>query len=346
MRVSRAMWVALVCMLLLALVGGAVHWSLPKHNVQSNDIYFSYVEGGRLLAGENPYGRVAAGNMRDDQKYATYVPGFYLLSAITRKLGLEDYLQWITFWRWVWLGFNLGSACVIFYALFERKGVLLGLFGALFWLLNRWTLHLTQSANLEYFAIFFLLLSLFLFERHKTAAFVLLGISLSVKQVAILAVPLYLIWAWQSAPAGARVTSRLGMSAKAAALIASVPVVLSLPFIFWNAEGFGKSMIFEAVRNAAGHVNAPSLDSLLGQSGIVARMPLFGMLVLVYAMAWLRKVRMYTSMLLAMAVFVDFGSVLFLQYFCWLVPFIPLAVCDLMDGGGRREKRLAEAAIG
>ena len=113
MRVSRAMWVALVCMLLLALVGGAVHWSLPKHNVQSNDIYFSYVEGGRLLAGENPYGRVAAGNMRDDQKYATYVPGFYLLSAITRKLGLEDYLQWITFWRWVWLGFNLGSACVI-----------------------------------------------------------------------------------------------------------------------------------------------------------------------------------------------------------------------------------------
>jgi len=31
-----------------------------------------------------------------------------------------------------------------------------------------------------------------------------------------------------------------------------------------------------------------------------------------------------------MAAFVDFSSVLFRQYFTWLVPFIPLAALDLL----------------
>ena len=41
-----------------------------------------------------------------------------------------------------------------------------------------------------------------------------------------------------------------------------------------------------------------------------------------------RQIGIYTSVLLMMAVFINFNSVLFLQYFCWVVPFIPLVLCD------------------
>jgi hypothetical protein len=32
-----------------------------------------------------------------------------------------------------------------------------------------------------------------------------------------------------------------------------------------------------------------------------------------------------------MSVFIDFGSVVFRQYFTWLVPMVPLALCDVVD---------------
>ena len=69
--------IALLCLLAILLAGAAVNMRLWKTDTKGEDIYYAWVEGGRILNGENPYGRVLAGNMRDNDKYATYFPVFY-----------------------------------------------------------------------------------------------------------------------------------------------------------------------------------------------------------------------------------------------------------------------------
>ena len=63
---------------------------------------------------------------------------------------------------------------------------------------------------------------------------------------------------------------------------------------------------------------------------IRAKLPMFFLMGLVFLIAIKRQIGIYTSTLLTMSVFVDFNSVLFLQYFCWIVPFIPLAICEMI----------------
>ena len=70
------------------------------------DIYFLWEEGGRLLAGENPYDRRASGNMLENDKYATHFPLFYMLASATRLAGFQEYPAWVGLWRYIFLFFN------------------------------------------------------------------------------------------------------------------------------------------------------------------------------------------------------------------------------------------------
>jgi hypothetical protein len=57
---------------------------------------------------------------------------------------------------------------------------------------------------------------------------------------------------------------------------------------------------------------------------------MFFLMILVFFSVIKRQIGIYTSVLLIMSIFVDFNSVLFLQYFCWVVPFIPLAILEMV----------------
>ena len=321
---SQPLQVLAIIALVLVLIAGAVtHYRLPRYDEQSTDIYFTYLDGQRILSGENPYARILSGNMRENQKYSTYFPIFYLLAAGTQWLGLERFDEWISFWRIVLLLFNVGTGLVIFLALHRRGATLLGFFGLLFWFFNRWTLQITPVAAIEYLPIFFLVLSLALFPRRRALGLVLFGVSLALKQLAIFLVPLYLIVVWQTAE-----RKRWRQLALAAALIAIVPLVMSLPFLVWNAEGFVRSIVFSATRDAASHINAPSLDSYLGLTELQARLPMLALLGIVYLMAFQEKIGMAAAAFLVMAVFLSFNPVLFLQYFCWEVPLLLLAIAE------------------
>ncbi len=114
--------------------------------------------------------------------------------------------------------------------------------------------------------------------------------------------------------------------------IASVPILTSLPFLVWHAEGFVKSLAFSVTRNPIDHFSVTSLDGQMGWLGLPARLPMLVMLLAVYALAWRRKVGMYVASLFAMSTFVNFNSVLFRQYLAWIVPLIPLVMLDLWEG--------------
>lgn len=324
MRIRSYPILAVLCLLVILAAGAAIDVRLWTTETKGEDIYFIWMDGGRILNGENPYARVLAGNMRDNEKYATYFPVFFELSAFTQWVSLRDYEPWIAFWRVIFLLFDLAIAATLFLAIYPYGGWVGAGFAAAFWMFGRWTLHVTQIAHLDFIAIFLMIASLSLFRTRRRTALLLFSFSLGVKQIAIFLLPLYLIWTWQTAE-----RDRLKETLKAVLIIASVPFISSLPFLIWNAEGIIKSVAFSATRNPVDHFSAPSLDGLFGWLGLPAKVPMLVLLLGVYGLAWRRKLGIYTASLFTMSVFVDFNSVLFRQYLAWIVPLVPLAMLDL-----------------
>jgi hypothetical protein len=325
---SQYRTMAAVCLLVILLASVAVNVRFWKTETKGEDIYYAWVEGGRIVNGENPYARVLTGNMRDNDKYATYFPLFYEISALTEWAGLRDYEPWIGFWRTIFLASSLAIAVTLFLLVYPRGKLLAAIFAAAFWLFNRWTLHVSMIADLDFVPIFLLIASLGLFRKHRLAALVLFSLSLSIKQIGIFLAPLYLVWTWQAVEVR---RDRLKQTLLAALIIACIPFLTSLPFLSWNAEGFAKSIFFSVTRIPADHFGTVSIDGLMRWPGVAGKLPMLTLMLLATALAWRRKIGPYTGALLIMATFVNFNAVLFRQYLVWIVPFIPLVMCDVWD---------------
>jgi hypothetical protein len=335
MRQGRFGWHAGVLLIFLGMLwaGLVVHVGLwGETDPRDEDIYAVFLEGDRLLEGGNPYAQAEEADMRRNQKYATYFPVMYLLSWETQLMGYTRFADWIGLWQAVFLFFNLLTACLVFYIPYRKGMLLLALFTPAFWLFNRWTLHVSLNIDIDFPALFFLILSLALLPRRPWLAYLALGLSLGFKQIAILLVPVYLVWAWQSAESRpVRQTLLAGLA------IAAIPLVVSLPFIVWNWEGFIRSILISATRNPAAVDWALSIDGMLGWRGLLARAPMLIMLVLIYLLTWRKSLSPFIATMLVMAVFVAFNSVLFQGYFSWLMPFIPLAAYEIASLRRSRE---------
>ena len=321
-------------LLLLVVLAREVNQVIPVPVLENQDIYYSYLEGKRLRDGKNPYARILDGDMLQNDKYATYFPVFYELSYVSQTLGLHSYYAWIAYWQVIFVSFEFGIGLLLFLALATRKLEWFGVLAAAFWLFNRWTLKVVEEYNLDFIPIFFMLLSLVLLPRRKWLSLFLFSLSLGFKQIAIFLAPLYLIWIWRSAPPRARWRELL----LAGALIASVPLVSALPFLFWNAEGLVKSILFSATRFASNQFEIPSLDEIMGWQGISARLVMLGLMAAVYFVAFKGLGKMYFAALLVMLIFLDYNSVLYSQYPAWVVPLVPLVFLDFLPAATPTEK--------
>jgi len=289
------------------------------------DMYYIWLDGKSLAAGENPYARILTGNMRENQKYPTYLPLLYILVAGTYSLGVTEYGHWLSLWRPLVVASQVAIGVLLFVACRRAGHPVLGVFAALFWGLNRWTLYVVKVDHVDFLPILCLLGSMLLFGTRRRASLLLFGLSLALKQIAVLVTPLYLIWAWRRA---SDPSARLRETAGAAGWIALVPGLLSLPFVAWNAEAFVRSILFSATRDADSHVRALSLDSQLGLTGLAARLPMLLLIALVMVAAARGEIGRYLAVLLVFATFLDFNAVFFLQYVAWIAPFLVLAALD------------------
>jgi hypothetical protein len=314
------------------LLGIAITRELHSSPMDGQDIYYSYVEGQRILVGENPYARVLAGDMRQNDKYANYFPLFYELSALSQLAGLREFSSWISFWRTVFSMCYLGIGIIIFWAFFKRRFYVSAVFSVAFWYFNRWSLNLLQIADLEFVSLLLVILSLEIFRKHTWVSLLLFSASLAVKHIAVLMIPLYLLWVWQRAEdAQADLPSKrdpLKQTSLAFLVIASIPLITSLPFILWNAEALVKSIVFEATRNPAG---IRAIDAVLEWDGLPSRIFTLTVLMLAWLAVWREKIGTYISALIVQAALVGLNPVYFDSYIIWLLPFIPLAICDLAD---------------
>ncbi|RME06655.1 MAG: hypothetical protein D6803_05925 [Anaerolineae bacterium] len=304
-----------------------------KFDLEEQDIHAVYTEGGRLSRGINPYARVLeqGGDMQWNLTFPAYLPVMYSLSALVEGLGVRDYLDYLSVMRWFFLAANLGIAYLLFYIPYHRyNAIFFALFGALFWLMDRWVVHITMIYHFDFLALLPFLLSLALWPKHRRLALVLFGISIAVKHMAIFMAPVFLIWAWQEQ----RQPSLTRLLADAL-LMGAAPLIISLPFMVWNLEGFFKSLLISLTRVAESHFGVPDFATVFSLQGVSAKLPMFGLFALVYILAWRGKLRPFAAGLLIMAAFLDFNAVLFRHYMLWTVPLIPLAACEILQ---RNEK--------
>jgi uncharacterized membrane protein len=292
---------------------------------RGQDIYFVWRDGTRLATGQNPYESILGGNMRENRKYPTYLPLYYVLVAGAHHLGITEYRSWMRLWRAVVLVSHVVIALLLLVACWRTGHPVLGVFAGLFWGFNRWTLYVVGVAHVDFPAILCLLGSLLLFDTRRRTSLLLFGLSLALKQIAVFVTPLYLIWTWrETRPPEAR----LPATARAAGWIALVPGMVSLPFLLWNAEAFLRSVLFSATRDPESHITALSVPGKIGVTGLPGRLPMLILMGLVLWAAARGEVGRYLAVLLLLVTFVDFNAVFYLQYMAWLVPFLVLAALD------------------
>lgn len=298
-------------------------WDYPTQEV---DMYFLYLDGYRILNGENPYSRILQGNMQENDKYTTFFPAFIELSYLSQKLRYNYYECWLYFWQRVLLVVNLCITGLIFYIFLSNKMLGLAICMALVWALNRWTLYMVQVRDIGFIPIFFLLVSFYLLPKRPWLALVSYSLSLSIKQMAIFLLPLYLIYIYHEST-----QRKVWRAVLAGLVIISIPLLTSLPFMVWDLKGFTLSILFSVTRSQWQHLPvAKSFDMLLGLSSFPARIPMLLMMALIYAAAWRKKLRIHLSAMLIMATFVCFNSILFNQYMPWFVIFLPLTVIEML----------------
>jgi hypothetical protein len=338
---------ALSCLVVISMVFLARSWVsvIPKSDPVQEDIYNVFLEGQRILTGVNPYARILEGNMRINQKYPTYFPLYYEASYLTQKLGFTDFDSWLRVWLKIYKGFYFLVALLLYAALAAKRKWWQGTAAAGFWLFNRWTLYVITTSNFDFLPIFFMLAAFILYPKQKWLAVFLLSVSLGLKQIAIFVAPLFVVWVYLEEK---NHWKGIKQALMAAVVIASVPLISSIPFLAWNLEGFVRSIAFSATRFPGTHTNLAvnSLDALLGWEGLAARIPMGLLLLAVYWFAyWDAAKRRYLQGVFIFVIFVSFNAVLFNQYFTWLISLVPLLVGDIRAALPVQQKPVGPPAV-
>jgi hypothetical protein len=179
----RDVWLSLVVSVLIVAFAWGISQPLRDFDTQGEDICYAYVEGQRLLTGENPYVRVLQGDMLTNEKYATYSPVFYLFSALLQMAGWRTYDACIEVWRVL--------------AVVQYTGI--GLAASAFWMASHWATLVLTILHLDLAALLLLVLSMLSWQKHRVTSLLLLSASLGLKRISVFVVPLYLAWAWKDA---------------------------------------------------------------------------------------------------------------------------------------------------
>ncbi len=305
----------------------AVLNSFWSHDTAGDDIGYYWQRGGQIKSGENPY-KCALDNTCIG--YPAHFPLVYWMSAGMQQLGLTEYEDWIEVWRVIVTIVWFGGAGLLGAWLWRRKQPVLGVLAALFWLFNRWSLYVARIAHTDFLGVVSLIGAVTLVEQHALWAALILGVSLSVKQVAVVFVPVFLISVWQRTRPGKKVKITL----LAAVLVSAIPVVSILPFVWDNPAAVVKGLTYSVTREARMDYDLPALPVVLDFGSVGKMVVVGGMMALVYAALWWRKINIYEAGLAIFTILIGFFPTLLHQYFVWLMPWAWLAI------GLRRRKNV------
>lgn len=277
----------------------------------------SYVHRGQqIVRGENPYSCVSDICVG----YPGHLPGMYVVAAGLVALGFDELHEWVVVWRPIVLVSWLAVGLVLFGYFFLRRQPALAVAALGLWLFNRWSIEVLKIAHTDFIGTFFLLMAVLMVSRWPMTAAVLLGVSLAVKHVALLVVPLFIIVVWRSRK------MRVGTLVALVGLIALVPVIVTLPFLIDDPRATVEGLLHVVDRPAQTvHGFAPALDTVLDVTDSSRWLPMLLLVGGVYAAAWRRSLTLIGGTLLVLSIMFAFTDVLYNQYIVWVIPFIILA---------------------
>lgn len=323
--------------IVLALLLHKVDFSIDKDSefyFKKADIYYEYEFAKQIQKGENPYDPILESNMLENDKYATQLPLYFYFLVAIKNLSGNNLSGFIEYLRSVLFYFHLGGG-VLIYAIFRKHSArLLGLFAAVLYMFNVWTLNSFIYLKQDIVAIALLLAALYFFDHKKNswASYVFFALSLGIKHIGIFIFPLFLL------PLIFKRTSAKNFGINIALFLAML-ILPVLPFIADNFDSFWKSMLFSLTR-------APfSSDIIFGYSELLIeysiannhgtvfqqmlpRLPLFIMYAFLVFLLFSKKILKFTFVFLALVVFAIFNPVIFPQYITWLPPFALLPLLD------------------
>ncbi len=286
----------------------------------ASDIQYVWQEGKTILEGKNPYEKGRSSEY-GGQKFATYFPLSYIISAGIQKMGLASFSSWMSVVQPIILISQFISALLVLWYCYKKDKLMVGIFGFLLILFHRFTLYPARVSHIDFPAIALLIAGIMLLPKRTRTAYVLIGISLATKQMAIFLLPIFLVWAWQK-------DRSLPKILKALTLMLAVSFISIAPFILTSPLGTINSIIFSAHRPATGDFASPDISAMLEIDGFAARIPMLVLFALVYAAFWKREIGLWGACLAIFTIFIGFNPVLFFQYLAWIIPLIPLAISE------------------
>lgn len=312
----------------------AIHqlWELKgSERLIGSDIYNVWNEGRKLFEGTNPYTRIIGRSLRDNDNFPTYLPLTYLFSASLQHFEIKEFPDFLSLWRRINLISHLGLGLLTLHIYSQQRKPLLGLIACSILLLGRWSAYIIDVQHLEFPAILAIVAAGHQLNRRPTLSALLFGVSLSIKHIAIILLPCFLIRLL--AESSGLNTRAQWMRVLRYVLIAfALPAVLSLPFLFNSPDGFLLSMLFSVSRGTSSHGIATGTEMIL--LSVDQTRLLMGTL---FVMGWIvqakQRLNIWFASTLTLLVFLQFSPVVFAQYYIWITAFLLIGFATLTPPG-------------
>jgi Gpi18-like mannosyltransferase len=322
-------YIALLFITLIGILLQIIYSASTSDLFEIEDIYYVWLEGDRLASGNNPYEYILDGNLVVNEKYASYLPFYYLLGAFIQSLGFTTFGNWIVFFKFFSGIFFLLIAYTLF-LVFRNKSFGFALFASAYWIFNHWTIYVIYVVHIDFAPVFFLLISLLYLDKKENLSLFSLGLSLSMKHLAMFLIPLYLIHIYKKND-----SHDLRSLYSPAIKIISIPTALSMPFLIWNFKGFMLSMIFSGTRlqeEAYDQISSHIDSDFVFIVGIIARLGMFTLMLVVYRFYIADKIGTFLTAFLIITMFIEFNVFTFEQYNVWRAAILPLALFEIIYG--------------
>ena len=331
-------------MLFLLFIAFRVYEKNKKEIGPRRDIAVEFTTGIELKEGVNPYVKVKeyGYDLLRNRKYNEKLPAYYFFLLAIAWISKFDFETYITIFRY-WIYSAAFIAAIFTYLAFRDKNQkIMGFTAAAFLLFNRWTLLNIKDVKSDMLAIAFLLAALYFLNKKPKLSFLLYGLSLGMKHVAIFVFPVFLLPFLHKQIKLNKYIENVSYSL--------IPTLLpSIIFIIQDIKSFALSLLFSVTRSPSStNSSVPfGYDQILikfNPTGIGFLTPFFYMLprlplilftsLLVFLLVT-KRIRPSLFVFGCFLVFGTFNPVVLDQYFTWVSSFALYAAVDYL--GDKRQ---------
>lgn len=312
----------------------AIHhlWELKGfERLIDSDIHNVWKEGKKLFEGTNPYTRIIGRSLRDNDNFPTYLPLTYLFSAALQHFEIREFRDFLSVWRPINLASHLGLGLLTLHIYNRQHKPIAGLIACSILLLGRWSAYIIDVQHLEFPAILAIVAAGHQLNRRPLLSALLFSLSLSIKHIAIILLPCFLLGLLADS-SGLNSRAKWLRVLRYCLVAFALPAALSLPFLQNSPDGFLLSMLFSASRGTSSHGIATGTEMIL-LSVDQTRLLMLALFVMGWIVQAKQRLNIWFACTLTLLIFLQFSPVVFAQYYIWITAFLLIGFAYLTPAG-------------